>query len=282
MARTLLDVRVPILTYHGVNIAGNDYFGNDHVAFAADLALIHDLGLRIVPLWYVVDTLLGRARHDLHGCVALTCDDGSDFDYHDLDHPQFGRQRSFYNSMLDFRAVHGRAAQPDLHLTSFVIADPAARVEMDRRCLVGRDWMNQAWWRAGQASGLMAIENHSWDHNHPCLPTPGPHALVRGDFHAVTTPAQAEYQIAQAQTWLAQQLAPHAPTLFCYPFGHVNDFLRTDWLPRRGPEIGLLAAFGDGATPVMSQSDRWNVPRYICGWHWKSPAELEAILRAVI
>jgi len=271
-------VRVPILTYHGVNIAGNDYFGNDHVAFAADLALIHSLNLRIVPLAFVVDNLLGRATHDLQRCVALTCDDGSDFDYHDLDHPEHGRQRSFYNSLLDFRANHGQAAQPDLHLTSFVIADPAARAQMDRSCLVARGWMDDAWWRAAQASGLMAIENHSWDHNHPCLPSPGPHALARGDFHAVAGKAQAEYEITQAQAWLAQRLAPHAPSLFCYPFGHVSEFLRSQWLPRRGAEVGLLAAFGDGAATATLQSDRWNMPRYICGWHWKSPDELTAIL----
>jgi hypothetical protein len=143
-------VRVPILTYHGVNIAGNDYLGNDHVAFAADLALIQRLGLRIVPVAWVVDNLQGRTQRDLTDCVALTCDDGSDFDYHDLDHPQHGRQRSFYNTLLDFRGEHGRDAQPGLHLTSFVIADPVARAEMDRSCLVGRDWMNAAWWRAAQ------------------------------------------------------------------------------------------------------------------------------------
>src|SRR5690606_8365742 len=38
-------MRVPILTYHAVNIAGNDYADNDHVAFAADLRLIDDLRL---------------------------------------------------------------------------------------------------------------------------------------------------------------------------------------------------------------------------------------------
>ena len=62
--------RLPILTYHGVNIAGNAYDGNDHVAFAADLELIHRLGLRIVPVHWVVDQLLGHTDRDLRGCVA--------------------------------------------------------------------------------------------------------------------------------------------------------------------------------------------------------------------
>lgn len=275
-------MRVPILTYHGVNIAGNDYATNDHVAFAADLDAIHALGLTIVPLAWVVDQMLGRASRDLTRCVALTCDDGSNFDYHDLDHPTHGRQKSFYNALLDFRARHGAAAQPHLHLTSFVIAQPQAREAMDRTCLVGRDWMREDWWRAAQGSGLVAIENHSWDHNHPCLPSPGPAGLARGDFHDVADEAKAEYEIAQAQDYIAARVAPHRPSLFCYPFGHVNDFLRADWLPRRGPALGLEAAFGDGAQPATVDTDRWNVPRYICGWHWKSPEALEAILREVL
>lgn len=273
-----IPMRVPILTYHGVNVAGREYSGNDHVAFAADLALIARLGLRIVSVQQIVDALLGRSAHDLSSCVALTCDDGTDLDYFDLDWPGYGCQRSFFNILLDFRRKHGRTAQPTLHLTSFVIADPAARAAMDRACLFERDWMGGRWWRAAQASGLVAISNHSWDHNHPCLPGPGPHGLVRGNFHAVTDEYQAEVEIAQAQESLSYVLG-RAPTLFCYPFGHVAEFLRSDWLPRRGPEIGLEAAFGDGAVPVTRDSDRWNLPRYICGWHWKTPDELEAILR---
>lgn len=273
-------MRVPILTYHGVNIAGNDYGNNDHVAFAADLDAIHARGLSIVPVRHVVDQLLGRATRDLSRCVALTCDDGSNFDYHDLDHPEHGPQKSFYNALLDFRARHGADAQPGLHLTSFVIADPAARDAMDRLCLVGRDWMREDWWLAAQSSGLVDIENHSWDHNHPCLPSPGPAGLARGDFHDVADDAKAQFEIAQAQDYLAPRLAPHATSLFCYPFGHVSEFLRTDWLPRRGPALGLDAAFGDGAAPTTMESDRWNVPRYICGWHWKSPQELAALLDA--
>ncbi|UXI69467.1 polysaccharide deacetylase family protein [Tahibacter amnicola] len=271
-------MRVPILTYHAVNIAGNDYASNDHVAFAADLEMLHATGWRIVPLHWIVEQRLGKADRDLRRCVALTCDDGSDFDYHDLDHPQHGRQRSLYNLLLDFRARHGRAAQPDLHLTVFAIADPSARTAMDRACLIGHDWMQEHWWRAAQSSGLVAIENHSWDHNHPCLANPGPAGLVRGDFHDVTTDAKADHEIRQAQDYLAARLAPHRPSLFCYPFGHVNAFLADDWLPRNGEAIGLAAAFGDGAQPATTQSHRWNIPRYICGWHWKSPAELAAIL----
>lgn len=269
-------MRVPVLTYHSNNIAGNAYTGNDHVAFAADLRLIDDLGLRIVPVQRVVDTLLGRRDDDLDRCVALTCDDGTDFDYRDIDHPTDGMQRSLYNCLRDFRDERPQA-QPDLHLTTFVIADPAARARMDVACMAGKGWMNDGWWREVEASGLVAIENHSWDHNHPCLPSPGPLGLERGDFFAVANEAQAEFEIAQAQDFIETCLG-RRPRLFCHPFGHVGDFLHKDWLPRRGPQTGLDAAFGDGAVPISDAADRWNLPRYICGWHWKSPDELRTIL----
>ena len=272
-------MRVPVLTYHSNNIAGNGYTGNDHTALAHDLRLVDDLGLRIVPLQRVVDRLLGRHDDDLDRCIALTCDDGTDFDYRDIDHPTDGMQRSFYNCLRDFRDLRGIEAQPDLHLTSFVISDPAARALMDKACMAGRGWMNDTWWRDVEASGLMAIENHSWDHNHPCLPSPGPNDLARGDFFAVGNEAQAEFEITQAQDFIEARLG-RRPRLFCHPFGHVGEFVYKDWLPRRGPQVGLDAAFGDGAVPVTMTSDRWNLPRYICGWHWKTPEELRGILEA--
>jgi len=139
--------------------------------------------------------------------------------------------------------------------------------------------MREDWWRPAGQSGLFAFGNHSWDHNHACLPSPGPHGLVRGDFLAVADEAKADFEIAHAQEYLAARLES-APRVFCYPFGHVAPFLHDDWLPRRGPPIGLDAAVGDGAAPVTMDSDRWNLPRYICGWHWKTLDELRAILEA--
>jgi hypothetical protein len=270
----MLDVR--ILTWHSNNIAGNAYAGNDLVAFARDLRLIDDLGFSIVPLQRVVDRLLGRSDEDLHRCVALTCDDGTDLDFHDLVHPEHGQQRSFLSSLQAFRAERGAEAQPDLHLTSFVIADPVARAKMEQDCLAGHRWLNDLWWREAEASGLISIENHSWDHNHPCLPSPGPHGIVRGDFHALADDAQARFEIADAQDYIERR-SGRRPRLFCYPFSHVNAFVH-GWLAQHGPALGLDAAFGDGASAITEHGDRWNLPRYICGWHWHSSDELAAIL----
>ena len=272
-------MRIPVLTYHAVNIAGNDYASNDHVAFAADLRLIDDLGRRIVPLQWVVDRLLGDDRRALADCVALTCDDGSDFDWSDLDHPQHGMQRSLRNCMLDFQGERGVEAQPDLHLTCFVIASPEAREHLDRNCLAGRGWMSDRWWRSALASGRIGIENHSFDHNHAAIPAPGIDGMQRGTFLTVDNRARADAQIADAARVIDAVIAPQRTSLFCYPYSHVNDYLRTEYFPQYERVHGMRAAFGDGASPVSESSDRWNLPRYICGHHWKSPDELRAILR---
>ncbi len=272
-------MRVPVLTYHAVNIAGNDYATNDHIAFAHDLRLIRELGLRIVPATWVIDQMTGAAQRDLRGCVALTCDDGSHFDYYDLDHPQHGPQRSLFNCMADFAAEFGESAQPDMHLTCFVIASRDARDHIDRQCLVGRDWMSDRWWQPAAQSGRIGIENHSFDHNHAAIPLPGVDGMERGTFFTVDTVARADAEIAQAARLIDLVIAPQKTSLFCYPFGNVNDFLRDEYFPDHTAEHGMRAAFGDGAQPATEHTDRWNVPRFVCGWHWKSPDELRAILR---
>jgi len=271
-------MRVPILAYHAVNIAGNDYANNDHVAFAADLRLIDDLGLRVVPVHWVVDRLLGAAGRDLAGCVALTCDDGSDLDFTDVEHPSHGPQRSLYHCMADFHVERGADRQPDLHLTCFVIASAEARAQLDRNCLAGLGWMSDCWWRPALATGRMAIENHSFDHNHAAIPLPGIAGMVRGSFHVVDNRERADAEIAAAARVIDAVIAPRRTSLFCYPYSHANDYLVRDYLPNHQGAHGMRAAFGDGATPVTMQSERWNLPRYICGHHWKSQEELRAIL----
>jgi hypothetical protein len=275
-------MRIPVLTYHALNIAGNDYASNDHVAFAADLRLIDDLGLRIVPLHWVVDGLLGQGERALEGCVALTSDDGSVLDFHDVEHPTHGPQRSLYNALLDFARERGDQVQPDLHLTCFVIASAEAREHLDRNCLDGRGWMSDRWWRQALATGRIAIENHSWDHNHAAIPLPGIGGMQRGSFHPVDNRERADAEIAAAAHAIDAVIAPQRTSLFCYPFSQTNDYLCREYFAQYETVHGMRAAFGDGATPVTPSSDRWNLPRYICGHHWKSPDQLRAILRGAI
>lgn len=268
-------MRVPVLTYHSNNISGNDYASNDHVALAEDLRRIWRRGLRIVPLSLVVDVLLGQAPPSaVSDAVALSFDDGSWFDWHDMEHPAFGPQRGLAGVLRDFIADTDAAA----HATSFVIASPEARATLDRTCLAGQGWWDDGWWREAQREGLIAIESHSWDHNHHTLPRTVQRDQVKGTFRSIDTLADADAEIRQASDWLDRFLAPHRTGLFAFPYGESNAYLVEDYLPNEQARHRLRAAFGTQPAPVESSSPRWNLPRLVCGAAWASPQELERLL----
>jgi len=273
-----MPMRIPVLTYHSNNVGGNDYADNDHVALAADLRAIDRAGRRVVPLARVVDALLGEApESDLEGTVALSFDDGSWFDWHDLDHPTCGRQRAFAGILRDFSAETGAR----VHATSFVIVSPEARTILDRTCLVGRGWWGDDWWPAAEREGLIAIESHSWDHNHHTLPETVQRDQRTGTFQSIDSWADADAEIRQANDWLdAHCRAPRAG-LFAYPYGENNDYLKREYLPHHAGEHRLRAAFGTEPRPVEAQSDRWDLPRFVCGHHWHSPEEFERVLKSI-
>jgi len=269
-------MRVPVLTYHSNNVTGTDYANNDHVALAADLRTIARAGLRIVALHRVVAALLGEVdAGEVENAVAITFDDGSWFDWHDIEHPTFGLQQGFAGIVRAFARETGAPA----HATSFVIASPTARATLDVTCLVGRGWWSDEWWPLAQREGLIAIESHSWDHNHDTLPTTAQREQRKGTFTAIDSYADADAQIRQAADWLDAHLAPHRATLLAYPYGESNAYLREEYLPRFAHEHRVRAAFGTTPAPVTQASERWNLPRYVCGHHWRSPEEFERMLR---
>ena len=276
-------MRIPVLTYHARNIEGNEYGSNDHVAFASDLELLTECGWQIQPLYKIVESVFDGTGTLPEKTVAITFDDATDFDYNDLPHPTAGLQRSMLNIMRDF-ATKNPNTQLHLHATSFVIASPDARAAMDRACVFDRGWMNESWWPKAIATGLVGIANHSWDHNHECMDRVAQRNQEKGNFFCIDTQADADAQIREA----ARYIVTHAPNpsagLFGYPYGHVNDFLRKDYLPSQASsdEPFVKAAFSTDAGCITRGSDRWNLPRYVCGWHWKSSAELQAILLAAL
>jgi hypothetical protein len=98
-------VAVPILTYHSMHISGNAYGENDLVALASDLETIASAGYRIEPLVRIVEALVtGDSAFFQKQIIGLSCDDGPDFDFHDLDHPTAGPQRSVLNILRDHGA----------------------------------------------------------------------------------------------------------------------------------------------------------------------------------
>ena len=267
-------MRAAVLLYHSNNVSRNDYAGNDHLALAQDLRLLAELRIPIVPLHRLADAFDGN--EDLPpACVALSFDDGSWFDWHDLEHPTLGLQRSFANVLADARTA--RPGVP-VHATSFVIVSPSAREELDRTCLIGQGWWGEDWWQAALDSGLMAIESHSFDHHHDLI-TATATGLPGGDFHAVDHYKAADLEIRQASDYLDARLPSRHTRLFAFPYGHANDYLVRDYLPNHRAEHRLSAAFTTEPKPVTRDENRWALGRYVCGQPWRSPDELRALLR---
>ena len=266
-------MRVPVLTYHSINVVANDYARNDHVALAEDLALLARGGWHVVRLRDVVDALEGSAPLP-DRAVAISFDDGAWFDWHDLEHPTCGWQRGFAGVLSDARTRTGRPA----HATCFVIVSPDARAELDRTCMVGRGWWTDDWWPQAAAGDLLAIESHSWDHNHETLAHTAQHEQRKGTFRTIDTWADADAEIRQASDWLDAHCAQRT-ALFAYPFGETNGYLVDEYLPRHGAEHRLRAAFTTEPRPITVHENRWTLPRYVAGHHWKSPGELERLLR---
>jgi peptidoglycan/xylan/chitin deacetylase (PgdA/CDA1 family) len=269
-----------VLNYHGANIAGADYASNDHAALQEDLDRLTDAGWRVAPLPELVRTcVLGRSA-PAPKTLALTFDDGTDFDFVDLVHPVHGPQRSLYNILRG----HGSRAglrQPSLHATAFVVVSPADRAELDRRSMIGAGWWNDDWWQPAIASGLMGIANHSWDHNHPLSTGSPADGRRRGTFDSIADFARAEGEIARAADHLRRVAANPAQSLFAYPYGDANAYLAEEYFPVHGIRIGVDAAFTSAGLPITESSERWRLPRYTCGQHWTTPGELDALLRDI-
>ena len=83
----------PVLTWHGYNVFGDRYENNDLIAFAADLRSIDDAGFAVVPLLEVARWVRGEQDDfadfvaDGRPVAALSCDDGTDYDWLNVNHP---------------------------------------------------------------------------------------------------------------------------------------------------------------------------------------------------
>jgi peptidoglycan/xylan/chitin deacetylase (PgdA/CDA1 family) len=266
---------IPVLTYHSQVISQNQYGHNDHISLANDLRLIHQLGLQIIPLHWAVQWLRGEGELPAERCVCISFDDGAVLDWQDVDYPGLGPQRGFAGILRDFQTEVGAAAQPHLHATSFVIACPAARAAMDQKSLFGQSWMADEWWPEAQRSGLMAIENHSWDHFHPDAS-----AANTGNFSDVRSESQCRQQLLRSSEFIHQK-SGRRPQLFAYPCGQWSEYLRQQFLPEFQHQHGLLAAFTTEAGYLHRGSDIWQLPRFVSMQHWHTGEQLAELLRAI-
>ena len=271
-------MKIPVLTYRPMHMAGDDYHSNDLRALASDLCQITAAGFKILPLRTIVDAWLDNRGHELEGrIVALTSEDGADLDYFDLSVRAVGAQRSVFNILRDFAAANP-GAQDALNVTSFVIASPQARSVLDTTCLEGKGWWGDDWWRDAARSGFMHIGNNSWDHNHETLPPSMRPAVRPTTFLTIDSLETADHEIRLAAEFLREHVPNPGTALFAFPYGGGNPYLTREYFPKRGEELGIRAAFTAHAGFLEPSTGRWEVPRFLCRRDWSSPSQLQRLL----
>ncbi len=132
--------------------------------------------------------------------------------------------------------------------------------------------MSEDWWRAANDHPLLSVGNHGWDHFHPDLGGQDREALSTADDRA-----QCERQVVDAARYI-EQVSGAWPAFYAYPFGRSSDYLRGQFFPRCTERHRCRAAFGTRPGGVDLDSDRWDLPRYVCGRDWRSPGELLALI----
>jgi peptidoglycan/xylan/chitin deacetylase (PgdA/CDA1 family) len=238
---------------------------------------IADIG--IVPLTTVVDALLKEGPAITGRCVAISFDDAPDFDYYDVYRPELGHVKSFARILRDATPLFARLGLGrKLCGTSFAIASRAAREVLDRTCIAGLGEWRDSWWREAHRGGYLQIANHSWDHAHDTLPQVRQREQRKGDFFGIDNYEDADAQIRQAEEFIESQLGCASARLFAFPYGEPVDYLVQEYLPRFAHEHKQRAAFITDSRHVLESTSRWCIPRFVCGWQWKSPEGLRQIL----
>lgn len=267
---------VPILTYHGLHAPGWDYHENDHVALEHDLEMLAGLGFQVISLSRLLEVLLneGLEISKRDKLVALTFDDGTDLDYEDFSHPDYGHLKSLRRILLESACQDLEGGPP--YATSFVIASPEARTELDRTCIAGRGQWRDDWWLEAARDGPLGIANHSWDHTHPSLEKLVVNESHRGRFDGIEDFESADAEILKAERYIREKTEGLSLPYFAYPYGQSNDFLAEEYFPARMD--WFQAAFTTAGRPVAPSDSRWLIPRFVCGDHWKTPEGLMSIL----
>jgi peptidoglycan/xylan/chitin deacetylase (PgdA/CDA1 family) len=272
-----MDPRGFVLTFHSHNISGGDYATNDHVALDRALTLLE--GLRIPVL-----RLLGVVRHLRAGTFArlparfacITFDDGSDYDWRDLDFPGHGMQRSMGAILrAHSRKLLGLLWTRRAHATSFVIASREARREIAAGALGDAGLMTDAWWREAQRSGLMDIGTHGWNHVHPLVAEMASRPELVEHFERIDNARDAELQVGKAYESIRAAAGGDAGLIFAYPYGQVSEYIAATYLPGQARIVAAVTAV---AQPVVRDTNPWLVPRYVCGPDWNSDEGLEKIV----
>ena len=261
-------MHIPVLAYHSPNILGNDYHNNDHIALAQDLKTIAELGINIITATQLVSWLQNKTKPDQSKkYVVLTFDDGCELDFIDWEHPAYGHQKSFHTIMKSYPHF--------IHATAFVIASPKDRKTLEITCVGGHEIWSDKWWQTAEDSGLISIENHSWDHLHHTLDKVKQKDNLKGDFKQVESLQDAHAQIEDASDYINSRINNKKTSLFAYPYGHYNTFLSEEYFPQQNQ---IEAAFTCESKHVTHASSQWKIPRFVCGEAWGNSKQLIEIL----
>lgn len=271
---------IPILCYHSWTISGSGYEQNDHAALESDLRILAEKGYKILPL----TALVGALRGDIYAkqfrgqkLVCLTCDDGNDFDYYDYSSEEWGSIHSFHSILQKSKAWLPQYLKGPRGV-SFVIASLGARNALDNTRKNGFKRFGDEWWSECAEKGILGIANHSWDHVHELVDVVRQRENKKGSFFEISSFEDADAQIADAQEYIQGKTNKMSLPYFGYPYGHVPPYLRDEYFPNNAERLGICAAFSTAGKAVKEDSNIWNIPRFVCGDHWKSPEEFIEML----
>ena len=266
-----------ILTFHSHNVSGSDHATNDHVALDESLALLARLRIPVLRLLDVVRSLReGRFDELPQRFACITFDDGSAYDWRDLEFPEQGRQPSMYTILRRHsRSVLGLIWLRRAHATTFVIASARARSEISAAALGDANLMTDSWWRDAQYSGFMDIGTHGWIHVHPAVSEMSLRPEITERFDRIETAADAQLQVDEAFDAIHAAAGGDAGRIFAYPYGQVSEYIAGHYLPA---QRRILAAVTTQPRPVEAGSSPWRIPRYMCGPDWSSEEGLERLL----
>lgn len=272
-------LQVPILCYHSWTV-GQDYLSDNHKALESDLKLLSRKGYSLLPVSQLVSILSGETPASaISGkkVVCITFDDGKSFDFNDDHVDGIGSITSFHTLLKQSQTSLPLAMEGE-RAVSFVIASPNARAELQRSLKDHPEQWQDDWWLTCANEGIIGIANHSWDHLHESVDQVRQRENKKGSFFDIDNYEDADGQILAAQEYINHITHNQCLPLFGYPYGHAPSYLRDEYFPKNGKRLGIKAAFSTAGEPVTLNTCIWDIPRYVCGFHWKSVDELERLL----
>ncbi len=128
-------------------------------------------------------------------------------------------------------------------------------------------------------SGILAVQNHSRDHNHPASDEVCQKDGVRGRFDNIDTFEECDSEVTRAADYIESRSGVR-PSVFAYPWGQFSSYMRDVYFPRISERHRCRAAFAAHGGFVTRDSCIWALPRLVFRANWSTSAELRALLEA--